>query len=296
MPRYQADALREMLRRPAEAPPPTVEQRRAGLDRLGDRIPGPMGITMEPFGLTEDLGGALVRCGQVDESRAVLWFHGGAFSAGSARSHRVFLGMLSQAADAIAIGLDYRLAPEHPFPAAVEDCFRATRWAMDRFGGARLAIGGDSAGANLALVTCQELVKRKMPLPAAQLHLSPYLDLTHTQRTKDRAARDPFVDPAGMDAMAAPYLAGTKAKDPQASPLFGKMNGLPPTLVQVGSDEVLLDDARRLAERMEKAGGTVHLQEWPDMIHVFPMFGTMTDEGPLAVAAMGAFVQSHLSR
>jgi phosphinothricin tripeptide acetyl hydrolase len=189
---------------------------------------------------------------------------------------------------------DYRLAPEHPFPAAVEDAVSAYRWLMaQRIAPARIVIAGDSAGGGLAVATLLALRDTGVSLPAAGVCISPWVDLTGSgQSYATRADVDPIVTRDGIDRMALAYLAGKDAKAPLASPLFADLHGLPPLLVQVGDAEVLLDDAVQLAARAKAAGVDATLDIWDEMIHVWHWFFPMLDEGQSAIDRIGQFVQA----
>jgi acetyl esterase/lipase len=262
-------------------PPADIETRRAGFDAQFGTVPMPPGATAEPFDLGDGLTGLAV-AGEAPHG-TLLWLHGGAFQIGSARAYKAFGGRLALASGARVLLLDYPLAPENRCPAALE----ATIAAAGRIDGP-LVLGGDSCGGNLALAAAQAGAR------ADGLWLiSPYLDLTHTGASiAGRAERDPFIDTAGMPATAAAYA--DDPADPRASPLFGRLAGLPPLLVQVGSEEVLFDDAVRLADGVKAAGGHAILQEWRGMIHVWPLFPDI-DEGHAAVAKGGAFVRGLLA-
>ena len=275
MSQAQIDALRAML---AGRPPGlSLEQRRAGFERQAASVPLPDDFSEE----TVELGGVPGRRVWVagcDPARTLLWLHGGAFVLGSSASYRAFGARLARACRASVVLPDYRLAPEHPFPAALND----TLAVLDALPGA-VAIGGDSCGGNLALAAVQARVGRA----AALWLVSPYLDLTHSGGSiAARAARDPFIDTAGMAATAETYAGTADPADPRVSPLFGSLSDLPPLLVQIGSDEVLYDDARRLADAARRA----MFQEWVGMVHVWPYFAHLVEEGEWAIAQGGAFV------
>ncbi|MCI0547159.1 MAG: alpha/beta hydrolase [Candidatus Rokubacteria bacterium] len=225
----------------------------------------------------------------------VLYLHGGGYVIGSPRSHRHLAAAIAGTARAPALLLEYRLAPEHPFPAAVEDAVAAYRWLLDRgVAPHRLAIAGDSAGGGLTVATLLALREQRLALPGAAVCLSPWVDLTCAGGSyTTKADSDPIVRREGVVEMARAYLGDTDPRTPLASPLFADLAGLPPLLIQVGSEEVLLDDAVGLAERARQAGVEVTLEIWPDMIHVWPWFLPMLDEAPAAVDAIGTFIQSH---
>ncbi|MCB1262933.1 MAG: alpha/beta hydrolase, partial [Acidimicrobiales bacterium] len=230
-------------------------------------------------------------------THAVLYLHGGAYTVGSLNTHRALGGRLAIATGVAVVTLDYRLAPEHPFPAAVEDAASALAELVGRFGADHVAIAGDSAGGGLAVATVLLARGRGQALPAAVATISPWADLTHTHETHTtKADVDPWVATEVLDVSAADYLAGAEATDPLASPVFADLAGLPPLRIDVGDREVLLGDSLVLAERARAAGVAVDLHEWPEMIHVFPAFpGELVPEADAAVAAIGAFLRGHLA-
>ncbi len=226
--------------------------------------------------------------------RVVLYLHGGGYVIGSPRSHRHLAAAIAGAAGASALLLDYRLAPEHPFPAAVEDATSAYRWLLDQaIAPERIVIAGDSAGGGLTVATLLALREARVPLPAGGVCISPWVDLTCSGASYDtKAAADPIVRRSGVEEMARAYLGATPPRTPLASPLFADLRGLPPLLIHVGSDEVLLDDAVQLAERAKAAGVHATLEIYDRMIHVWHWFLPMLDEARTAVEAIGRFVRS----
>lgn len=290
MPPEQLAPIRAGLLARRAAPPPPVQARRAGFEAQMAALPVDPDVTVTPV----DLGGvpALRSRHDEDTGRVLLWLHGGAFVLGSSESYRPFAARLARACGADVIVPDYRLAPEHPFPAARDDTIAALD-ALEEQGTAmeNVAIGGDSCGANLALAAVQSRMARGAALPAVLWLISPYLDLTHAGASIiTRAQLDPFIDTEGMDDTARTYLGDASPADPRASPLFGAMDGLPPALIQIGSDEVLFDDATRLRDRIVAEGGRAVFQEWPGMIHVWPLFAHMVDEGQWAIQQGGSFL------
>lgn len=229
-----------------------------------------------------------------DPSRAMLLLHGGGYAIGSIETHRRLAYDLSAACAARVLLIDYRLAPEHPFPAAVDDAERAWRWLLAQgFDPRALSVVGDSAGGGLALATLVNLRDLGLPLPACAVAISPWVDLeARGESIVTRAPFDPMVQKEGLLVFAQMYLAGQSARSPLASPLHAELGGLPPVLVQVGSAESLLDDAIRIAERLHRAGNDVHLSVWPNMPHVFPFFAPVLSEGRDGCAEIGAFVRT----
>lgn len=229
---------------------------------------------------------------------ALLYFHGGAFVCGSAAGYRGLAANLGRAADAQTFSVDYRLAPEEPFPAAVEDATAAYRGLLQQgIDPLRIVFAGDSAGGGLAVSALLKLRDEGAPLPSAAVLLSPWADLncdSHTLETK--AAEDPSLTAPGLRAMAGHYLAGQDARHPLASPLHADLSRLPPLLIQVGSAEILLGDAVTLAERAGAVGVAVRLEIWPDMIHVWQAFAFMLEEGRAAIDEAGRFARQTMNR
>ena len=228
-----------------------------------------------------------------DERRAVLYLHGGGYAIGSINTHRRLAYDISAASAARVLLIDYRLAPEHPFPAAVDDAASAWRWLLQQgFAANRMAIAGDSAGGGLTIATLVNLRDRKLALPACAVAISPWVDLEGVGGSlTTRSAQDPMVQKAGLQWMADLYLKGANPKTPLAAPLHAELAGLPPTLIQVGTAETLLDDATRIAEKMHAAGVSVRLAVWPNMLHVFPLFAPILSEGRDGCAEIGAFIR-----
>ncbi len=231
-----------------------------------------------------------------DASRAVLYLHGGGYVMGSLKSHRDLMGRISRAARARVLGLDYRLAPEHPFPAAVDDGLAGYRFLLNQgFQPSRLAIAGDSAGGGLTVATLLAARDAGVALPAAAVCLSPWVDLEGTgESMKTRLQVDPIASPQGTHLLAQAYLGNRSLRTPLASPLYADLKGLPPLLIQVGDHEVLLDDSTRLAERARTAGVKVKLEIWPEMVHVWQLFASILPEGQQAVDGLGSFLREQL--
>jgi acetyl esterase/lipase len=229
--------------------------------------------------------------------RAVLYLHGGGYVLGSIKTHRDLMGRLSRVANARVLGLDYRLAPEHPFPAAVDDSVAAYRWMLAQdLNPARIAVAGDSAGGGLAVATLVAIRDAKLPVPAAGVCLSPWIDMEGIgESMKTRAQADPVVQRDALVQMATAYLGGQNVRSPLAAPLYADLKGLPPLLIQVGDAETLLDDSNRLAERARAAGVPVKLEVWPEMIHVWQLFASFLPEGQEAIGGIGKFLSEKLS-
>ena len=269
----------------------TVEEWRAAYDGLGQLMPLAEGTETT----TVDAGGAAaewVVAPEADAGRTVVYFHGGGYCIGSVLGHRAMLSHLSAAARARVLSVGYRLAPEAPHPAALEDALTAYRWALASGADpARTVIAGDSAGGGLTVATLVALRDAGDPLPAAGVCLSPWVDLTQSGATiESNADVDPMVHAEDLDRWAGAYRGARDAGDPAVSPLFADLAGLPPLLVDVGTAEVLLDDARRLAERARAAGVEVTLTVAEDMLHVWHFFAGAVPEADEAIARVGAFI------
>jgi monoterpene epsilon-lactone hydrolase len=227
--------------------------------------------------------------------RHVLFLHGGAYRAGAPANYRHFTWRIAAATHASVLAIDYRLAPEHPFPAALDDAVSAYRWLLD--GGAapdKILVMGDSAGGGLTLAALLRLRDDSLPLPAVAL--SPWTDLALTGASlKLNARSDPMLNVEHLPMLAQEYLAGADPRLPYISPLYGDLAGLPPILLQVGGDEILRDDAVRMHERLRDAGCQSELEVWPRMPHVWHAFAPVLPEARRAIASIGIFARRHLA-
>lgn len=291
------ESVRERIRKTfgAWGPDTGVEQMRADWERLFAVEEDPAPAESEAV----DAGGVSaewLRAPGCREDRALLYFHGGGYILGSVHSHRDLIARLSAASGARALALDYRRAPEHPFPAPVEDAVAAYRWMLDQ--GLRpenVALAGDSAGGGLVAAALVALRDRGAPLPAAGVLLSPWVDMeAQGDSMKTRADVDPMVQRELVLGMAETYLGGGDPRDPLAAPLHADLSGLPPLLIQVGDHETLLDDATRLAKAARGAGVSVELEPWERMVHVWQIFAKELPEGRLAIERIAAFLGARL--
>lgn len=228
---------------------------------------------------------------------ALLYLHGGAYVVGSAQGYRGLAAELGRAAGMKVHAIDYRLAPEHPCPAAVEDAMAAYAALLDQgIAPGRIVIAGDSAGGGLTLATLVKLRDEGRPLPAAGLLLSPWADLAcEGTSIEGKAAEDPSLTGAALRITAGHYLNGADPRTPLASPIHADLTGLPPLFIQVGSAEILLDDAVRVAQFAGAAGVSVRLDIWPNMVHVWHAFAFMLGAGRAAIADAGAFLKNQIS-
>jgi monoterpene epsilon-lactone hydrolase len=289
----QLDGLITLLRSRAAPPDYDVAQSRARFEKTAVFLGGAPDAKCEKV----DAGGVpseWVMAPGYDTGRAILYLHGGGYAIGSLNTHRRLAYDISAASAAKVLLIDYRLAPEHPFPAAVDDATSAWRWLLQQgFAPNRLAIAGDSAGGGLTIATLVNLRDKNLGLPACAVAISPWVDLEGLGNSMTtRSAQDPMVQKDGLLWMAKMYLNGKDSKTPLAAPLHADLKGLPPTLVQVGTAETLLDDAIRIAERMHAAGVDARLAIWPNQLHVFPLFAPILSEGRDGCIEIGNFIRS----
>jgi monoterpene epsilon-lactone hydrolase len=227
---------------------------------------------------------------------AILYVHGGGYVIGSLDSHRHLVAEAGRAANAVALALDYRLAPEHPFPAAVDDAVAGYRFLLAQgFKPERIAIGGDSAGGGLVVAAMVAIRDAGLAQPGCGWCLSPWIDMEGIgDSMESKSAADPMVQKIGLLEMARLYLSGADSHSPLAAPLYADLGGLGPLLIQVGAAETLLDDAIRLAQRAGAADVRVDLQVWPEMVHVWPLFHPELKAGKHAIDAAGAYIRQAL--
>ena len=282
----------QMLRAQRTLQEPSVEQMRTGMEAMVQMAPVPADV--ERVSVTANgVPAEWVSTPGVDPQRVVLYLHGGGYVIGSINTHRDLAQRISRAAAARVLLIGYRLAPEHPHPAAVEDATAAYRWLLAQgVSPAKLAIAGDSAGGGLTVATLVALRDAGQPLPAAAVCLSPWVDLEGLgESMTSKADVDPMVQRGPLLRMAAMYLNGQNPRTPLAAPLHADLRGLPPMLIQVGTAETLLDDSTRLAERARAAGVDVTLDPWDDMIHVWQAFAMLLPEGQQAIDGIGTFIR-----
>ncbi len=231
----------------------------------------------------------------VEKGRSILYLHGGYFISGSIESHRHLAGSIAHAARARALIIEYRLAPEHRFPADVEDAVTAYEWMLEQGSEpGQVFLAGDSAGGGLVLSCLLALKERGLPSPAGGVCLSPAADLTFSGESwKNNLKKELIVNPYTAEKLQSIYLGDADARNPLASPVFGDLRGLPPILIQVGSDELLLSDAQMFAESARQAGVEVRLEVWPGMQHVWQYAASRLPEGRQAIEKIGDFIRQH---
>ena len=270
-----------------------VEVMRSGMEAVA--FPVADDVEVEPTQIASQPA-EWVRAPGADPTRAVLYLHGGGYVMGSLETHRKLAGDVSRAAGVGVLLLDYPLAPEHPFPAAVDGAVDAFEEIARDLGAGRLAIAGDSAGGGLTMATLLALRDRGLALPAAAVCISPWVDLVNADHSASPQLEiDPIINVAGLVRMRDFYAGDTDPSNPLVSPVGADLAGLPPLLIQVGGAEVLLDEAVRLAERAEAAGVDVTLDRWAEMPHVWQVFAGRVPEATEAVDQTGEFIRRHLA-
>jgi monoterpene epsilon-lactone hydrolase len=275
---------------------PDMTELRAKVVALNERFYDAPAHTFEEV----DAGGAAaawVVSPDAENGRTVVHFHGGGYGTGSVHTHRDLCARISKAARAAVLSVDYRLAPEHKFPAALDDGLMAYQWLLREQGlePGQIALSGDSSGAGLALglgLACRD---HGDPLPACVAAISPLGDLAHTGASvQERADRDPLVSVRGSHAYAMRYVRSWHdLRNPYASPVFADFTGMPPVQLLVGTEEALFDDAIRIAQNIERVSGEVELVIADGMVHDWPLFASQVPEGQDAIEELGRFVQKH---
>ena len=296
MPSDDIKKVREMI---AGLPPRTemsIPERRATMDAWDKAYPMADDVTVAPAKVAE-VPVEWITAPNASEDAVLLFLHGGGYVIGSPDSHRHLVANLSEETGLQGLLVDYRLAPEDPFPAAVEDAISVYAALLTHgFEAEEIVVAGDSAGGGLVIAMMLAIRDANLPLPAAGICLSPWNDLTGTAKSLEtNASVDPTVTKESLGFFAGEYLGEEDAQNPYASPLFGDFTGLPPLLIQVGSVEVLLDDAVMLAERAKEAGVSVTLEVWDEMIHVWHRYYPVLQEAREANARIGEYVRGIVS-
>lgn len=280
----------------------SLEERREFVGQLGEFCPMPddLHVTETTLGEVKTwiLTPALITKIHNSKEAVILYIHGGAFVSGSIKSHGGLAGRIAKAANAPVYFIEYKLAPEYPFPAGLYDVTSAYRSLINKYGSSKqIGLCGDSAGGNLLLSALRIFNEEADPMPGACAALSPTVDLTCSLSSFERnSSHDVFITRQGLQEDIEQYLAAHDAKDPLASPLYGAPINYPPLLIQVGGDEVLLDDAREFTNRAAEAGGTVKLEIYERMIHGWHFFIKTHYDARLAIENVGRFFSDYLRR
>jgi epsilon-lactone hydrolase len=289
----QAAKLEELLKQAPKQIDLPLPQKRAAGEHAEDLSSEPEDVAYED---APEVGGLWAKPAGAREDAVIMYLFGGGYTISSPHSRRKFAGHLARAAGTRALVPDYALAPEHPFPGAIESALSAYRFLLDGgFAAGRIFVGGDSSGGGLAAATLLASKREGLPLPGGAVALSPWADLAFTGRTfEPLAAVDLTVTKDGLERMAADYLAGADPRDPLASPIFGDFSGLPPLLIVVGGYEGLLDDAVNLARQAAIGGVDVSLRVFAGMQHVFPIYAGFLPEADAAIALLGSWIRARL--
>ncbi len=268
-----------------------VVSARKRLDFFASKMPTAAGVAVRKDSIAGLHAEWLIPGGAPDH-KLLLYWHGGAYVMGSCDSHRPFVSHIARAAGIRALLPEYRLAPEHPFPAAIEDAVGVYRSLLQQgFEPANIAVAGDSAGGGISVAMLVSLREAGDPLPGALVLLSPLLDLSgQGDSMLTRVHQDPWFNPDILPIVARHYCGDVGLTDPLVSPVFADASGMPPTLIQVGNDEILLSDAERFAENIRASGGQVDVDVWPGMWHVWQMFIGLMPESRQAVEKLGSFI------
>jgi epsilon-lactone hydrolase len=291
MDRTEIDAIRSLLG--SKPRPVGWSERRQRLDEVGSVWPVADDVTCEAVDCDGVPGEWSLAPGS-DRSRVLLFFHGGGYCSGSILSHRRMVTEAGRAARMRTLAIGYRLAPEHPYPAAHEDAMAAWRFLRRQgIAAGNIVVGGDSAGGNLTIALIDRLRAAGEALPASAWLISPWTDLTMSGDTLDtKDAVDPLIHKAYLVELADAYAVSADRRDPLISPLFADLHGFPPVLIQVGSAETLLADATRFAAAAGAADVDVTLEIWPHMIHAWPLWNAKLEDGRRALASAGEFIRA----
>jgi acetyl esterase/lipase len=272
-----------------------IPERRALIEEMSSLTPPPDDVTFEEV----DAAGVpseWVTAPGATSDRTIFYLHGGAYTICSPRTHRRLTSQLSRATGARVLAVEYRLAPEDPYPAAIEDAVAAYRWLIEGGTAAEhIAIAGDSAGGGLTIATLVAARDKGLPLPIAAVTISPWADLEMTGGSMTtKADADPMINRERLKDSADAYLNGVDARTPLASPIYADLKGLPPLFIHVGGRETLLDDAHRLAERARSDGVDVTIEVEDEMIHVWHLFVGITPESEEGVNRVAKFLRAYL--
>lgn len=284
----------QMIRKRGEEVRTTIEDHRLSYERIMATLPLDEDIRTEKVA-AGGVPAEWIAAPEAQDGRVLLYLHGGGYAFGSMRTHRVMLAHISRAAQARVLGLDYRLAPEFPFPAPVDDSIAAYRWLLEKGENPKkIVIGGDSAGGGLMVALLVALRYLGEPMPAAGVGISAWTDMEATGESfTTNAEADPSVNRERIQYIAGLYMAGKDLRAPLASPIHADLTGLPPLLLQVGSIETLLDDTNELARRAKAAGVEVEVDVWDDMPHVWHHYAPILPEARQAIARIGEFMRKH---
>lgn len=274
----------------------SLQEERKFLDDLGKKGKLPRGIEVERIAI-EGLKTELLTHQAFKKDKIILYFHGGAYNLGSCDSHRSLAAKIAIASQMPVLLPEYHLAPEFPFPAALNDALLVYKSTLKTIASSKIALVGDSAGGGLALATVLALRNQNMELPAALVCMSPWVDLAHSgESITTKANRDFVLTLNNLTKHALRYKGSYDLHDPLISPLYADLKGIPPMLIQVGSDEILLNDSTRLADKARRCNVDVHLEIWDQMWHVWQYFAPYMPESTKAIDQIASFLKSQICK
>ncbi len=293
MPSQEFKQILEVWAKPNENAKLSIAEQRAGMEAATATLPTAEGVSFEKLMIDKMAAEWIIPLETTDDT-VILYFHGGGHCVGSIATHRSLVSFMAKFTKVKALMIDYRLSPENPFPAAVEDGVSAFRFLLGQgVSPSSIVISGDSAGGNLTMATLLDLKDKGDPMPAAAVVLSPWVDMEGIGKSMEtNAAIDPFIQKDTILSCADMYLNGINPRTQLAAPIYADLSGLPPLLIQVGSAETLLDDAIRLSEKAKEAGVDVGLEEYEDMVHVWQVLvGLTVPESVEAVKHIAQFIR-----
>ena len=289
----QLETVLGLLKKAPFSPTVSEAEQRRGIDKFAEKFPVESAISVAETTLGDV---AAERLTANPEGPVLLYLHGGGYVIGSPASHRHLAARLGKEIDGTVYSIDYRLAPESPFPAATHDGLTAYRSLLDIVPASRIAIAGDSAGGGLAFATALLVRQHNLPLPACLIGISPWVTLETGNESYDKlACVDPSLSREIAAYFASRYLSGADPRDPLASPLYADLSGLPPTLLQVGDRECFFGDATRMHQSLISAGVDSELRVWKEMFHVWHLYWPMLAEGRAAIGEAAQFIKHHCS-
>ena len=289
--------LTKYLVAPKFNPKKTIDEARRGMENLTKLASLPSKTKVEKITFNS-ISAEWICADEVHEDRVVLYLHGGGYNICSPNTHRELAAYISMASGAKVLLPDYRLAPEHPFPSALEDATSAYRWLLDTgLTSENLAIAGDSAGGGLSIATSISLRDAGEPSPASIACISPWTDLEMSGNSiKTHAKIEPMLNLQSMKIMASNYIGEGDPRSPLISPIYADLKGISPLLIHVGSDEMLLDDSKRIAENAKSSGVDVTLKIYDQMWHAFHLNARLMPEAKNAIEALGSFIRKHFEK
>jgi acetyl esterase/lipase len=289
----QLEAILQLAEKALPPQAPSPSDLRAWFEAINAQTPLSQGVEFSSQPV-EPWGGEWNRPASSIEDRLIIYYHGGGFFFGSSRSHRTVTSHLATFSSANVLSVDYRLAPEHPAPAAHDDCFAAYKWALEKgFDPSVIALAGDSAGGNMALSTALRARDEGIPMPACIVMMSPALDLAGDGDSHTRLVNAPLLTQELVDLFNQAYVGEGDLRSAQVTPFYSDMSGLPPVLIHVGSNEMLVDDSVTIAKRIEEAGSPVELKVWQEMVHCWQLYGPMLEESMQSMEQIADFIRAH---